>query len=129
MGFSLRISPLTLATLAVASVFVARAVLRLVHPEFNVLRFAVLGWPPWAVWAVSAAELAGAALLAGAASFRAGAALLGLVAAAFVWTYARLGVPEAGLGSAGLLAALIGLALWRTVSSAAVAPGRGSARH
>ena len=65
------------------------------------------------MWAVSAAELAGAALLAGAASFRAGAALLGLVAAAFVWTYARLGVPEAGLGSAGLLAALIGLALWR----------------
>lgn len=128
MRFALPFSPLRFATLLVASIFVARAALRLIHPEFNVLRFAVLGWPPWSVWVVSAAELAGAALLAGAASFRVGAATLGLVAGAFVWTYARLGVPEAGLGSAGLLAALIGLALWRAASGGGGGPERGSAR-
>jgi len=42
----MRIAPLQLATLAIASVFVARAAVRMVQPEFNILRFAVLGWPP-----------------------------------------------------------------------------------
>lgn len=109
----IRIPPLYFATLVVASIFVARAALRLVQPEFNILRFAVLGWPPWAVWAVSAAEILGAVLLLRDQTFRAGAVLLALVAAAFLWTYAAIDVPAAGLGSAGMLAALIGLALLR----------------
>jgi hypothetical protein len=109
----IRISPLQLATLAIAAIFVARAMLRLTHPEFNILRFAVLGWPAWALWVVSAAELAGAALLLRAGSFRFGAWLLTAVAAAFLVTYFRIGVPTAGLGSAGLLAALLGLAILR----------------
>ena len=109
-----RISPLRFATLLLASIFVARAALRLAQPEFNVLRFAVLGWPPWAVWVVSVAELAGAALLLHVASFRIGASVLALVCIAFSWTYASIGVPEAGLGSAGLLAAIIGLVLLRS---------------
>ena len=109
----IRISPQQFAALAIASVFVAQAVLRLVQPEFNVLRFAVLGWPPWAVWAVSAAELVGAALLVRGDSFRLGALVLAAVAGAFVFAYARAGAPEAGLGWGGLLVALIGLAWWR----------------
>jgi hypothetical protein len=109
----LRIPPLQFATLLLASIFVARAALRLAQPEFNVLRFAVLGWPPWAVWVVSAAELAGAALLLHASSFRLGASVLALVCIAFVWVYASIGVPEAGLGSAGLMAAIIGLLMLR----------------
>ena len=109
----IRISPLQVAALAIASVFVAQAALRLVQPEFNVLRFAVLGWPPWAVWAVSAAELIGAGLLVRADSFRLGALVLAAVAAAFVFAYARAGAPEAGLGWGGLLVALIGLAWLR----------------
>jgi hypothetical protein len=107
----IRIAPLHLATLAIAAIFIARAVLRLLHPEFNILRFAVLGWSPWMLWAVSAAELAGAALLLRPDSLRLGAALLALVAGAFLWTYVRIGVPEAGIGSAGMLAALAGLVL------------------
>jgi uncharacterized membrane protein YphA (DoxX/SURF4 family) len=109
----MRITPLQVATLAIASVFVARAAVRMVQPEFNILRFAVLGWPPWMVWAISAAELVGAALLLWGATFRVGALLLAVVAAAFLVTYARIGVPEAGLGSGGLLIALAGLALLR----------------
>jgi hypothetical protein len=109
----MRIAPLQVATLAIASVFVARAAVRMVQPEFNILRFAVLGWPPWTVWAVSAAELAGAALLLWGATFRAGALLLAIVAAAFLVTYARIGVPAAGLGSGGLLIALAGLVMLR----------------
>lgn len=104
---------LHVAALAIASIFVARALLRLWHPEFNVLRFAVLGWPPWAVWAISAAELVGAVLLLKPSTFRLGVALLAAVSGAFLVTYARIGVPEAGLGSAGLLAALGGLYLLR----------------
>jgi hypothetical protein len=108
-----RMSPLQFATLLLASIFVARAALRLAQPEFNVLRFAVLGWSPWAVWVVSSAELAGAALLLHVSSFRIGAGVLALVCIAFVWVYASVGVPEAGLGSAGLLAAIIGLVMLR----------------
>jgi hypothetical protein len=107
----MRISPLQLASLAIAAMFVARALLRLAQPEFNILRFAVLGWPPWAVWAVSGAELAGALLLIRTPTRYLGAALLALVAGAFLLTYVRLGVPEAGLGAAGLLVALAGLLL------------------
>lgn len=99
------------AVLAIASIFVARALLRLWHPEFNILRFAVLGWAPWAVWAISAAELSGALLLLRTSTFRLGLAVLAVVSGAFLVTYARLGVPAAGLGSAGLLAALGGLYL------------------
>lgn len=109
----MRWRPLQIATLAVAAIFVARAALRLAQPEFNVLRFAVLGWPPWAVWAVSAAELAGAALLLWAATFRLGALLLASVAGAFLLAYVRAGVPEAGMGAGGLLVALAGLVLLR----------------
>jgi hypothetical protein len=109
----IRISTQQVAALAIASVFVAQAALRLVQPELNILRFAVLGWPPWAVWAVSAAELVGAALLVRAGSFRFGALVLGAVAGAFVFVYARAGAPEAGLGWGGLLLALTGLAWWR----------------
>jgi hypothetical protein len=107
----IRVSPWQLAALAIASVFVARAVLRLVQPEFNILRFAVLGWPPWAVWVVSAAELGGAALLLRVAMFRLGALILAVVATAFLFAYLRAGYPMAGLGSAGMLIALGGLAL------------------
>ena len=109
----IRIPPLYFATMMVASIFVARAALRLLQPEFNILRFAVLGWPPWAVWTVSAAEILGAILLLGDRTFGAGAALLALVSAAFLWAYAGVGVPAAGLGSAGMLAALAGLVLLR----------------
>jgi len=109
----IRIPPLYFATMLVASIFVARAALRLLQPEFNILRFAVLGWPPWAVWMVSAAEILGAVLLLGNKTFGAGAALLVLVSAAFLWAYAGVGVPAAGLGSAGMLAALVGLAVLR----------------
>lgn len=109
----IRVPPLQLATVVIASIFAARALLRLLHPEFNILRFAVLGWPPWTLWAVSATELVGALLLLSAATFRIGALALATVAGAFLLTYARLGVPEAGLGSAGMLMALAGLAWLR----------------
>ncbi len=109
----MRVTTLQLVTLAIAAVFVARALLRMVQPEFNVLRFAVLGWPPWSVWAVSFAEVVGAALLVQAVTFRIGALLLAAVAGAFLVTYLRSGAPEAGLGSAGMLLALAGLVLLR----------------
>jgi hypothetical protein len=115
----MRLRPLQIATLAIASIFVARAALRLLQPEFNILRFAVLGWPPWAVWVVSAAEIFGAALLLRANSFRFGALLLALVAAAFLLAYVRIGVPEAGMGSAGMLIALAGLTLLRRYTATA----------
>lgn len=109
----MRWRPLQVATLAIAAIFVARAALRLAQPEFNVLRFAVLGWPPWAVWTVSVAELVGAALLLWAATFRLGALVLAGVAAAFLLAYVSAGAPEAGMGAGGLLVALAGLALLR----------------
>jgi hypothetical protein len=108
-----RLTAVQFATVAVALGFVAQAALRLAQPEFNILRFAVLGWPPWSVWAVSAAELFGAAMLLRAGSFQFGALLLAIVAASFVWTYARIGVPEAGMGWGGMLVALAGLVLLR----------------
>jgi hypothetical protein len=109
-----RLSAVQIATLAVASIFVARAALRLAQLKFNILRFAVLGLPPWAVWGVSAAELIGAALLVRVATFPAGAALLASVALLFLLAYARAGVPAAGMDSVGLLIALSGLALLRS---------------
>lgn len=109
----IRVPPLQAATIVIAAIFAARAVLRLTHPEFNILRFAVLGWPAWSLWAVSLAELAGAVLLVRSATFRVGALLLAAVAAAFLVTYFRIGAPEAGLGSAGLLGALLGVAILR----------------
>jgi uncharacterized membrane protein YphA (DoxX/SURF4 family) len=104
---------LQVATFAIALIFAAHGALRLSHPEFNVLRFAVLGWPPWSVWAISVAEIAGALLLLRAAWFHVGAAVLAVVSGAFLLTYARIGVPEAGAGSAGMLVALAGLVLMR----------------
>jgi hypothetical protein len=101
------------AVLVVAALVVARGALRLVQLEFNILRFAVLGWPPWAVWAVSAAEILGALLLLYKSSFLAGACLLAATAGGFVLTYLWLGAPEASWGPAGVLAALLGLALLR----------------
>lgn len=114
----IRIPLLHLATLLLASVFVAQAVLRLVQLEFNILRFAVLGWPAWAVWAVSAAELLGAAALLYRPSFAPGAALLALVCIAFAWTYASLGVPEAATQPLALVAAIIGLTILRVLRPA-----------
>jgi len=69
----IRARPLQVATIVIAAIFAARAALRLTHPEFNILRFAVLGWPAWSLWAVSLAELAGAVLLVRSATFRLGA--------------------------------------------------------
>lgn len=109
----IRLAPLQWATLAIAAAFTARAVLRLLQLEFNVLHFAVLGWPPWSVWAVSAAELAGVALLLSSRSFAVGAAILAVSAGAFVVTYAQAGAPEDGLGAAGLVLALAVLAATR----------------
>lgn len=112
----IRLAPLQWATLAIAAAFTARAVLRLLQLEFNVLHFAVLGWPPWSVWAVSVAELVGVALLLSARSFLAGAAILAISAGAFVVTYAYAGAPQAGGGAAGLVLVLAVLAAtrWRS---------------
>lgn len=101
------------ATLLIASIFAARALLRLAQPEFNVLHFAVLGWPPWTVWGSSALELVGALLLLRRDTFPVGAALLAAISVAFAWAYASAGTPAAGLGSVGLLVALVGLMLRR----------------
>ena len=108
-----RIPMLQVAAVVVASIFAARAALRLAQPEFNVLHFAVLGWPAWAVWLISAAELAGALLLLRRKTFPAGAALLGLVAGAFTFAYLRAGAPLEALGPGGLLLALAGIAFLR----------------
>lgn len=109
----IRIPAWQLATLLVASIFAARAALRLAQLEFYVLHFAVLGWPAWAVWAISAAELAGALLLLRRATFPPGAALLALAAGPFVFAYWRAGAPLEVLGPGGLLLALAGLAFLR----------------
>lgn len=109
----IRIPPWKLATLAVAAVFAARAGLRLAQPEFNILHFAVLGWPPWALWVVSGIELLGAALILRRATFFPGALLLAGVAGAFVFTYLNHGAPEASRGAVGMLVALAGLVLLR----------------
>lgn len=101
------------AIVVVASIFAARALLRLARIEFNVLHFAVLGWPAWAVWVISAAELAGALLLLRRTTFAPGAALLGLAAGAFVFAYLRAGAPVEALGPGGLLLALAGITLLR----------------
>lgn len=109
----IRIAPLQLAIILLASVFAARAVLRLAQLGFYVLHFAVLGWPAWAVWAFSIAELAGALLLLRRATFASGALMLGLVAGAFVFAYLRAGAPLEALGPGGLLLALAGIAFLR----------------
>jgi hypothetical protein len=109
----IRLRPLQVAVIVIAAIFVARAALRLAQPEFNILRFAVLGWPPWSMWAISVAELIGAALLFHVATFRYGVLVLATVSLLFLATYMRIGVPEAGMASAGMLVALAGVALWR----------------
>lgn len=109
----IRIPPVQLGTLVLASLFIAQALLRMVHAEFNILRFAVLGWPPWAVWGVSAAEIAGALLLLHPRAFPAGALILASVAGAFIWAYTSAGAPQAGSGQAGLVLALVALAFLR----------------
>jgi len=114
----IRIPPLQFATLLVASLWVAQALLRVLHAEFNILRFAVLGWPPWAVWATSAAEIAGALMLLHPRSFAWGGILLALVAGLFLWTYAGMGALQAGYGHGGLLAAVAGLLLLRRLRRA-----------
>ena len=109
----IRIAPLQLAVIMLASIFAARAALRLAQAEFYVLHFAVLGWPAWAVVATSIAELAGALLLLQRATFRFGAILLGLVAGSFALAYLQAGAPVEALGPGGLLLALAGLAFLR----------------
>lgn len=109
----IRIPPLQFALVLLASIFAARAALRLVQQEFYVLHFAVLGWPAWAVVATSLAELAGALLLLRRVTFPFGAVLLGGVAGAFVFAYLRAGAPVEALGPGGLLLALAGLAFLR----------------
>ena len=109
----IRIRPLSLAIIVLASIFAARAALRLAQQEFYVLHFAVLGWPAWAVWVVSIAELAGALLLLQRATFAAGTVLLGLVAGSFTLAYLQAGAPVEALGPGGLLLALAGIAFLR----------------
>jgi hypothetical protein len=109
----IRIPPLQVALIFLASIFAARAVLRLAQFEFNVLHFAVLGWPAWAVWAFSIAELAGALLLLRRATLSFGALMLGLVATAFAVAYLRAEAPVEALGPGGLLLALAGIAFLR----------------
>ena len=109
----IRIRPLSLAIIMLASVFAARAALRLGQQEFYVLHFAVLGWPAWAVVALSIAELAGALLLLQRSTFPAGAVLLGLVAGSFTLAYLQAGAPVEALGPGGLLLALAGIAFLR----------------
>lgn len=117
----MRLPPLWVVTAIFASIFAARAALRLVHHEFYVLQFAVLAWPAWMVWSFSVAELAGALLLLRRATFRWGALVLGLVAGAFTIAYLRTGAPLEALGPGGLLLGLAGLAFLRRLQ-----PGRGS---
>ena len=109
----IRIAPLQLAIIMLASVFAARAALRLAQLEFYMLHFAVLGWPAWAVWAISVSELAGALLLLQRATFPFGAVLLGLAAGSFTLAYLQAGAPVEALGPGGLLLALAGIAFLR----------------
>jgi len=101
------------ATLAVAAAFAARALLRVFQADFHVLHFAVLGWPPWAVWAISVAELAGAVLLIRPRTFFPGTVVLAGVTGAFVVAYARAGAPTAALDVAWFMIALFILAALR----------------
>ncbi len=109
----IRIPPLQLAIVMLASIFAARAALRLAQQGFYVLHFAVLGWPAWAVWVVSIAELAGALLLLQRTTFPVGAVLLGVVAGVFTAAYLAAGAPLEALGPGGLLLALAGIAFLR----------------
>ncbi len=110
-----RLPALQWVTIALAAAFAARALLRLFQVDFYVLHFAVLGWPPWAVWAISVAELAGAVLLLRRSSFFPGAVMLAGVTGALVAAYARAGAPAAGLDVAWFMIALFILAAlhWR----------------
>ena len=101
------------ATLALAAAFAARALLRMFQVDFYVLHFAVLGWPPWTVWAISIAELAGAVLLLRPSTFFPGAVVLAGVTGAFVAAYARADAPAAGLDMAWFMIALLILAALR----------------
>lgn len=100
------------AAAALALVFSVDGALRLARLEFHVLRFAVWGYPPWTVWAVSLAQIGGAFLLLWPRTFAVGAWLLALVSAGFVLTHlvhadgAVILVPVAMLGGVAGLAAM-----------------------
>lgn len=99
------------ATVAIALVFSVDGALRLARLEFHVLRFAVWGYPPWTVWAVSLAEIAGAFLLLWPGTFGAGVALLGSVAAGFAGTHIVHGDGAVVAVPLAMLAGVAGLAL------------------
>ncbi len=101
------------ATLALATIFAAEGLLRLTRLEFHVLQFAVWGYPPWSVWAVSIGQVVGAALLLWRSTFPAGVALLGFISAAFVFTHVASGDGWVVLAPLALLAGLAGLAMLR----------------
>ncbi|NGX17256.1 hypothetical protein [Wenzhouxiangella sp. XN24] len=109
----IRLPAVQWATLALAAAFAARALLRVFQADFHVLHFAVLGWPPWAVWAISLAELGGAVLLLRPATFFPGAVVLAGVTGAFVAVYVRADAPAAGLDMAWFMIALFILAALR----------------
>lgn len=101
------------ATALVALVFSAEAALRLARLEFYVLRFAVLGYPPWMVWAVSLAQMAGAAMLLWPGTFRAGVSILGVVSAGFLVTHLANGDGGAVWAPLAMLCGLAGLVVMR----------------
>jgi hypothetical protein len=108
-----RILAAQLATLVLAIVFAGRAAWRVGTLEFSVLQFAVLGLPPWAVWAVSAAELGGALLVLWRRTFFPGVLLLLLAAGLLAAAYFAAGFTTALPVPAGLAAMAVGVALLR----------------
>jgi hypothetical protein len=101
------------ATLAMAVVFSIDGALRLARIEFHVLRFAVWGYPPWAVWAVSLGQILGAALLLWPRTFAAGAWLLAAISAGFVATHLASADGAVVTAPLAMLAGLGGLAAVR----------------
>lgn len=102
-----------LATLVLALVFAGRAAWRVGTLEFSVLQFAVLGLPPWAVWAVSAAELGGSLLALWRRTFAAGIVLLLLATGVLAAAYYTAGFATAVPMPAGLAVMAVGVAILR----------------
>ena len=102
-----------LATLVVAIVFAGRAAWRVGTLEFSVLQFAVLGLPPWSVWAVSATELGGALLVLWRRTFFPGVLLLLLATGLLAAAYFAAGFTMALPGPVGLAAMAVGVSLLR----------------
>jgi hypothetical protein len=103
------------ATVVLAVVFSIEGTLRLARIDFHVLRFAVWGYPPWAVWAVSLGQILGAGLLLWPRTFAAGAWLLAAISAGFVATHVASGDGTVVFAPLAMLAGLGGLAAMRRV--------------